>query len=403
MTRLRVAAMSPFVPYPGIDHAGGAFLFDYLSALSRSADITLWAPATDLNRAKLDHAPVEVRLLGLPALSPHLVRKVDAALRAPSPGRDMMRAFTASEELRSALAESQIAELHWGHLLALVPWARRVAGRPPIAVHGHDVIAQSEARLAAGIDNPFVSAARRNHNRRLGRRESAYLNGCDVGYYFSPDDVQLLRTMGVRTPLRLLDPKLELPPATRSTDETPPEVLFVGALQRVENAAGVQWFLQSVWPQIRARVPDARLVVAGANPPDEIRAAASDAITVTGFVPDLVPYFARASVFVAPLLAGAGLKFKVAQAMLFGLPIVSTTIGAEGFDRDALAAVTNEPQAFADAVVQLLTSPDERATKGEAGRRWAASRFSFDTGIRSVLADYELLAAGESLTADSAS
>lgn len=396
MRALRIVAIAPYVPYRGIDHAGGAFLFEYLTALSEHSQVLLAAPASETNAVHYSDSPVHAHLIPLDHRSPLLVRKVDAFLRAPSPGRDFVRAFQRNDALAHALDEADVVELHWGYLLALVPWLRRRWRGLPVAVHGHDVIWQGTRRRAAARRNPISRYAECLHAEGISVRERRYLDACAVGYYFSPDDVRLLRDSGVRIPLRVIHPNLLIPELELSaTARQPTEVLFVGALQRTENSDGVRWFLEHVWPRVQTRVPDARFVIAGANPPAELLAACPDSVSVTGYVEDLQPFYRSAAVFVAPLLTGAGLKFKIAQALLFGLPVVTTNIGAEGFTgplgQHLFAAVTDSPAEMADAVADLLLDESLRARYGERGREYALSRFSFRAGIETVLRDYSTL------------
>ena len=105
--------------------------------------------------------------------------------------------------------------------------------------------------------------------------------------------------------------------------------MFVGALDRVENGESILWFIKKVWHKIIAEVPEAKLVVVGAHPSQELQALAGKDILITGFVEDLLPYYKEASVFMAPILTGAGVKFKVLQALAFGLPVVTTAVGAD--------------------------------------------------------------------------
>jgi len=98
-----------------------------------------------------------------------------------------------------------------------------------------------------------------------------------------------------------------------------------------------------------------RLYIVGSHPTEQIRSLASSHITVTGYVPDVRPYFEKARVFVSPLRYGAGLKGKIGQSMAYGLPIVTTTIGAEGFDLidGHNVLIADEEEGFADKVIQL--------------------------------------------------
>src|SRR5262249_17559474 len=120
------------------------------------------------------------------------------------------------------------------------------------------------------------------------------------------------------------------------------------------------WFVNEILPVIRDRLR-VRLTILGSNPPDEVRRLAGPDVTVTGYVPEVGEYFRQARVFVAPLRYGAGVKGKVGQAMTFGLPVVTTTIGAEGMGivDDVHALIRDEPVGFAAAVISLMTSPEQ--------------------------------------------
>ena len=393
-SRVNIVALSPYVPYAGIDHAGGSFLHSYLTALAPYVRSQLFVPESPTNSAKAGDSPVPVSVLPVGRRSPLFARKIDAALRAPTPGRDLFRAFARDRELHRSILAADIVELHWGYLLALVPWVRHISPAVPIAVHGHDVIGVSEARRAERATDPLSRALRRAHAKRVTERECRYVNSCNIAYYFSAEDVRVLREHAVRTPLRVLDPNLETRADRSPRSSAAPTVLFVGALHRRENSDGIRWFLDEVWPAVRQRVPEAKLVIAGANPPDHIKSAAGSHVDVTGYRRDLSSLYADADVFVAPLLSGAGLKFKVAQAMIFGLPVVATEIAAEGFERDVFAAVTSDPGITADSVVRLLRDDRWRAQVGAAGQDWATERFSFERSIHAVVRDYEQMAAG---------
>ena len=115
-------------------------------------------------------------------------------------------------------------------------------------------------------------------------------------------------------------------------------------------------------------------------------------------IDDLMPYYLRASVFVAPLMASGGLKFKVPQAMLCGLPVVATTVAAEGVvevaPADALWAVTNDPDEFARQIVAALTDTNRAALVGRRAAAWARQHYSFALSIERLDQIYARLAAG---------
>ena len=167
------------------------------------------------------------------------------------------------------------------------------------------------------------------------------------------------------------------------------------------NVAGVLWFARQVLPLVWRVVPEARFVIVGKNPPSEVRALATSPqppgleprVIVTGYVPDPMPYLAASDVFVVPLHAGGGMRVKILDAWLWGQPVVSTTIGAEGItvrDGENILLASSAP-AFADAVVRLLTDPALNATLRTNGRTWVEANYSWRVVYRLVDAVYERL------------
>jgi len=132
-------------------------------------------------------------------------------------------------------------------------------------------------------------------------------------------------------------------------------LLFIGNLAHRPNEDAVLFFLGEVYPLVRKRMPSVRLDIIGDNASTEIKAFDSEKVRILGYVPDVEPYLRNARVFVAPLRFGAGIKGKVGEAMAHGLPVVTTSIGAEGFGltHELDVMIGDQPESFAEAVEQL--------------------------------------------------
>jgi glycosyltransferase involved in cell wall biosynthesis len=164
----------------------------------------------------------------------------------------------------------------------------------------------------------------------------------------------------------LPDAKVSLVPLVREFEAAPTTnfeeragMAFVGNYQHPPNIDAVLFFLKEVWPLIHREIPDARFFVVGSYMPDTIREASSEGVELLGFVDALDDLFSRIRLSVAPLRVGAGLKGKVATSLGYGVPIVMTTIAAEGMGlqngEDALIA--DDPMAFAESVIRLYSEP----------------------------------------------
>jgi len=155
-------------------------------------------------------------------------------------------------------------------------------------------------------------------------------------------------------------PSVVVPTVHRTHASGPPfeeraDLLFVGNFLHRPNTDGVRFFVREVLPPVRESLPGVELLLVGDNAPAEFSAYESEGVRPLGYVPDVDPLFARARVFVAPVRFGAGVKGKIGEALAYALPVVTTTIGAEGMSlrdgEEALIADTAEE--FARAVVRL--------------------------------------------------
>ena len=150
--------------------------------------------------------------------------------------------------------------------------------------------------------------------------------------------------------------------------------VFVGALDYFPNVDGITWFARTVWPNVRARRPEARLSIVGRKPVPAVRElAAIPGIDVVGQVPDVRPYLAAAAVVIAPLRIARGLQNKVLEAMSFGKAVVASPSALAGFGvrPDLPAHQANEPVDWVESLVQLLGDESLRQNRGDAGRVFA--------------------------------
>lgn len=109
-------------------------------------------------------------------------------------------------------------------------------------------------------------------------------------------------------------------------------LLFIGGFAHKPNEDAVLWLHNEIMPLVWKKNPDIRVAIVGSNPTDAVVAQQSERFSIVGYVEDVAPYFNDARIFVAPLRYGAGIKGKIGQSLEFSLPLVTTPVGAEGFD-----------------------------------------------------------------------
>ena len=142
------------------------------------------------------------------------------------------------------------------------------------------------------------------------------------------------------------------------------------------NIDAALWFVTEIMPSIQAELDEVQLHIAGSNPSAAVLALASDCVTVHGYISDeqLQNLYRRAGCAVVPLRFGAGVKDKVLEAIQCGVPLVTTSVGAEGIpDAQQVMAIADDPTVFADTVVRLLC---DGQGAGEDRTRWLRRHFS---------------------------
>jgi len=167
-------------------------------------------------------------------------------------------------------------------------------------------------------------------------------------------------------------------PIAEKHDKT---LIFIGSFARPggeTNADAIVYFCAEILPLIVAAEPEVKLKIIGSSPTAEIVALASDHVDVLGFVPETKPYLEASAISIAPLRFGGGMKGKIGEAMSYGLPVVTTSIGIEGFGLqpgiDAL--VGDDPKDFADAVIRLLHDREYLERVRMAGHRFIRDHYS---------------------------
>ena len=175
-------------------------------------------------------------------------------------------------------------------------------------------------------------------------------------------------------------------------------ISFIGRMDYYPNQEAMFRFCRDVWPRLKSERPKLQLLIVGADPSPAVRRLAQlDGVTVTGSVPDVRPYVRRSALMVAPLAIARGTQNKILEAMVMGVPVVTSAIAAGGVDAEPEThfLVADEPDQYHRSIIRILDDPVERARLAQAGRQrmlsnhaWPRSMARLDGIIGNCLSRY---------------
>lgn len=254
----------------------------------------------------------------------------------------------------------------------------------------HNAMYLVTARLATHETNPLKRAIYQREARALARYEAELCARYDQVTFVTDEDRQLIEEQIKRWKVRVPDRRFTtIPICIDPSDKRPvtpiaqpQRITALGVMFWPPNAEGVLWFAQEIWPHIHAQQPDLTFTVVGKNPPDYLTQLHGTAgIEVLGYVPDVGKILAETAAFVVPLRAGGGMRVKILDTWSWGLPIVSTSIGAEGIEicDGENILIADEPEAFSAAVLRAVTDHDLNRRLRVNGRRWVEEKYNWET------------------------
>jgi glycosyltransferase involved in cell wall biosynthesis len=403
MKRRKILWLSHFVPYPP---KGGCFQRSYnlIKRVAAVHDVHLIAvkhkggthPEDEIREARtelLRHCKsVQILDISASTTAPKLALRGLASVLTWSPLTvTIYRSAELRAQVRALVQREKIEAAHFD-AISLADYLEDVGDIPTVMTHH-------------GAES-FMIRRRIGNEKNLGRKLFFGLEWHMLRHY----EARMCPRFSMNVVMSQLDQEIleQIAPRARFTvvangvdidyfapvegSRRPWSIVFAGRLDQYSNRHGMLRFMNEAWPIIKRGQPDAVIDIIGSNPPKEIEALAkADAnVRVHGFVPDVRPFFATASVAICPIWDGGGTRIKVLDGLAQGMPLVATSIGAEGIDvvpeRDLLIADT--PEQFAAQISRLFTESELRKKLETNGRHLAETVYSWDSIAQRLAALY---------------
>jgi O-antigen biosynthesis protein len=386
---LSVLFVSPYPICPPV-HGGGVFMYQTARELMALCSLHL-VILLDHDWEQWDHAELEqqaasaeylVRLEGKPkefgSALPYAVREfANADLEWLLHRQIYTRAVDVVQ-----LEYTSLGQYHFDfHRIACV-------------LFEHDVYFQSIGRGLAGTRSLVRKTKAAFEYLRALRYELNILPKFDRVQVCSPENGNYLLSFLPRLAGKLDDNRAGIATARyefRSDGREPRTMLFLGSFRHPPNLEALDWFARKVLPRVLERLPEARLVIVGADPPPRHSLPDfGDRMELRGFVEDVREPLSRYSLFVCPILSGSGMRVKLLEAFAAGIPVVSTKLGAEGLaDQDGeICALADSPEEFAKKILNLFADPAKAASLAERAREHVVATRDMGVLTRKLLDSY---------------
>ncbi len=405
----RLFFLLPFAPRLDAAHGGGRVMGQLIWELAARHQVAI------LYLRAADEAPIDLAIAGRCAL----VEEARRPLRGATPiDRWRFRLEVWAGRLRGrpewvsawavpaygARARELVAS--WQPELVQIEYHLMAQYLPALAAcHAPRLLTQYDPGTAAARERwrsrrGYARAAARLDLLAWQRYERSIMSQVQAVVTFTERDAREVAALAPKTPAVQIPFGTALPERPLSpTGAPPPSLLFVGSFVHSPNVDAAMRLAQEIFPLVRARGAAAKLVIVGDRPPPQLQRLASDQVEITGYVPDITPYLDRAAVVVVPLRLGGGMRVKVQEALAAGKAIVASALAVSGLPLvdGEHALIADSDQQFADAVVELLASPERRTALATGARAWACAHLSWEKPVAAYEALYSELSDSRSV------
>ncbi len=279
--------------------------------------------------------------------------------------------------------------------LYLMPYvsAIRKYTRAPIVLRSHNIEHEIWKRITANTHHPVKYAYFKLLARRMQAFELSYVNQYDMLVTMSERDQLIYSAMGNIKPCSVMPVTFHLPSLNSGYHATYKRGLFfIGSLDYMPNQEGIVWFIEKVWKKYFQNRKDVQFHIAGRNAPEKLeKYFRNQPVNYFGEVDDARKFMQERGIMVSPVFSGGGIRVKIIEAMGYGIPVVSTSIGAEGLDvtNTINIMIADNPEEFADAVNKLLENQSFFTKIGENAKKFIREKMDSHKLTKNLLTFYQ--------------
>jgi len=228
----------------------------------------------------------------------------------------------------------------------------------------------------------------------LKKAEADIINKVDVNFAITQPDKE--KALSLAPNANVVVASAGVNPEEWKPDETiarnSKEIILATTYHWVHNVNGLKWFLNNVFPIIQSEIHDIKLTLIGKEAPDWLLNYKTKGVNVLGYVDRVKPYYNSASINIAPLFVGGGIRIKILEAMAMELPVVATSQAAEGISRECKGLfIADSKEDFAKKIIQLANNPDLARETGKSARQFIINEYSWKRNVGIMIGEYRKL------------
>ncbi len=345
-------------------------------------------PSEFLERTRMEGIFVDTTLNIVDAFTDLITADNYNISRFFSPDMDIRLIRLLSEE------EFDVVQLESLFMTPYIATIRRYS-RARIVLRSHNLEHVIQQRIAIGERNFLKRPYRQFLAKQLERYEMDVLDRVDGVAAISPADAEHFMSHGSPTPIVPIPFGVDLGdyPIPVEKEGAIPVFFHLGSMDWQPNEEGIRWLLNTVWPRVIKKRPQARLDLAGNKMPKDLMELDLPGVTIKGRVRDAVVYMQKRQVMLVPLFSAGGMRVKIIEGMAMGRTIISTPIGAEGIaytDGIDLLLARNANE-FVERIVSLIDHPETVRSIGSAAHALVRDRYAEEAIARDLISFYQKL------------